>query len=1288
MRRIVIDVGGTFTDVVMSDASGALTVGKGLTDRERPYNGFEAGFTSLASELGDDPAKLLAQTDVFVYGTTRATNAIVESTVAKTALLVTKGFPDILVYRQGGKRNPFDLSRDFPPPYVPRNLTYEIPERINAEGGVETVLDETAAREVLVKVAERNVEAVAVSFLWSIANSDHEQRVGELIEDVLPGVPYTLSHQLNPIVREYPRTSSTAIDASLKPLMQEHLRSFREDLTSAGFDGEFLISTSGGGIMHADDVIERPINMVKSGPAMAPLAGLAYVESNQLGSDAIVVDAGGTTFDVSLIRDGLIKYARETWLIEEFAGHNLGVPTVDVRSIGAGGGSIAWIDDGGLLRVGPQSAGADPGPACYQQDGDEPTVTDAAVVLGYMDPGHFLGGRMELDVEAARAVVSRIGSRLDLTTEEAASAILTLSSEEMIKAIEQITVKEGVNPAESVLVAGGGAAGLNIVPIARALGCERVLVPRTAGALSACGAQFSDIVAEFTGSQYAHTDHFDTDGVNATLALIAAEMDAFAERMQARGIDRFERSWFVEARYLNQQWEMEVPLRIKRIGSDSDVVTIKETFDAVHERFYAINDPEGPIECLNWKGRLTAILPKPHEPTMEGVTETTPTPSRTTSAYFERTGATETSVYEGAELEPGNVIVGPAIIEEPTTTVVVHAGSTCRVTATNNYLLEVDPTAYAVAAAEAVGMDSDAEIDPVQLAIMANRLDAILREVTETVVLTARSSVIGMARDFSCGINTSDDELLAIAAAIPMHMFGSHLQSRSMKELHPDFKEGDAFLDNDPYVGNSHPADHVTLVPVFHEGEHFFTVTVKCHVADTGNALPTTYMANARDVYAEGAMIFPCVKVQEDYENVDDIVRMCKRRIRVPEQWYGDFLSAIGAARVGERELKKFVAKYGKETVRRFFGEWLDYTSRRVEASIKRMPKKKLTASGRHDAVMPFLPDGIPVDVDPDVGTITVDLRNNIDNLPVGMNLTEATATSGAAQAVFCCLDPDIQHNAGSFRHVKVLLREGCIVGIPEFPFSCSTATTNASDLVINLTQAAFADLGDGHGLGMCCYCNSAGAGVVSGNDYRKNDAAYVNQIFIMGGGGPATPTHDGMDYVLIPPGLGMLYRDSVEVDEQRTPFLIESMRLIPDSAGAGRQRGGAATEVTFGARQSTVTVIDICNGIQNPPRGVRGGHDAKPGSNVVVRADGSEEEQENFFLVELEAGDMIRAIDNGGSGYGPPTDRDPQRVFGDVLERYVTPKAAREVYGVVVTGSADDETLVLDEAATAKLRE
>ena len=1280
--RVAIDVGGTFTDVVIGDQHGRLTVGKGLSDREQPYRGFEVGLNDAAGTLGVDPSELLARTNLITYGTTRATNAIVEGKVAKTAALLTEGFRDILVLRQGGKRNPFEIFREFPAPYIPRNLTYEVPERVNSEGGVEKPLDEDAVREIIDRLAKRDVEAVAVSLLWSVANGQHERRIGELLAEFLPGVPYTLSHELNPVVREYPRTSSTAIDVSLKPLMQEHLRSFRDDLGAAGFGGELLVSTSSGGVMHLDEVIERPIHMCKSGPAMAPLAGIAYAEDDELGDDVIVVDAGGTTFDVSVIRDGQIKYTRETWLVEEFVGHNLGVPTVDVRSIGAGGGSIAWIDEGGLLHVGPQSAGADPGPACYGQGGDKPTVTDAAVALGYIDPKAFLGGRMELDLGAARRVVGEVATALEIATEAAASAILTLSSEEMIKAIEAITVKDGVNPAESLLLAGGGAAGLNIVPIARALGCTRVLIPRTAGALSACGAQYSDIVAEFGGSCYAHSDDFDFEGVNAVLSDIDGRMDSFAERLAERGVEAFSRDYFTESRYLNQQWEMEIPVSGSRVSGADDVAALKSAFDAQHERLYEVKEPDGPIECINWNGRITASLARPRQQCAELNGSLLSSPDRTTTAYFGR--PRETPVFLGDSLEAGMAIDGPAIIEEPTTTIVVDERSRCTVTATGNYLLDVEPE-------EEQETTGGGAIDPVQLAIMANRLDAILREVTETILLTARSTVIGIARDFSCGISTSEDEVVALEAGLPMHIFGTHIQAASIKREHPDFAEGDAFLHNDPYDGNSHPGDHVTLVPVFHEGEHFFTVTVKCHVADTGNSIPTTYHAGARDVYEEGTLIFPCVRVQHDYEDVEDIVRMCRRRIRVPDQWYGDFMAAIGAARVGERGLKAFIAKYGRETVREFVEEWLDYTSRRVAAEIAKLPAGRVHAKGKHDPLPPMLPDGIPlqttIDVDPAGGMITVDLTENPDNLPCGLNLTESTSTMGSMQAIFCCIDPSIQHNAGSFRHIDVKLREGAVVGIPRFPYSCSVATTNVSDVMINITQEALSQLGDGQGGSHTGLCLSGGAGVVSGKDHRKADAAYVTQLFLMNGGGPANAFYDGMTYALVPPAIGLIYRDSVEIDEQRMPFIVRFVRLVQDSAGAGRRRGGPAGDVLVEARESDVTIVSASNGTVNPPRGVVGGHAANCASNTVIRAGGDEQVQASFFVAELAPGDALRSIDCGGGGYGDPRERELERVLQDVREGYVSEQAARDVYGVAVTGSADDETLAVDEAATRELR-
>ncbi|MCC5870749.1 MAG: hydantoinase/oxoprolinase family protein, partial [Gammaproteobacteria bacterium] len=363
--RISIDTGGTFTDVVVSDADGTITLGKALTTHDRIFLGMREGMIMVAAQIGLSIDQLLDQTELLIYGTTRATNAIVEGKVAKTAFVTTEGFPDTLVYREGGKTGPHDFSRDYPDPFIPRRHTYEIRERIDAEGGVVVPFDAAQAVSVIETLRREKFDAVAICFLWSIKNPEHELAFAALLDKHLPSVPYTLSHQALPIIREYRRASATAIDASLKPLMQRHLHDMSRDLRDNGLRGRILVSTSMGGCLNVEELIERPIQTTKSGPAMAPVAGRAYARMEAEEGDVVICDTGGTTFDLGLVRAGEVVFTRETWIGERWRGHIVATSAVDVRSIGAGGGSIAWIDPGGLLRVGPQSAGSEPGPACY-----------------------------------------------------------------------------------------------------------------------------------------------------------------------------------------------------------------------------------------------------------------------------------------------------------------------------------------------------------------------------------------------------------------------------------------------------------------------------------------------------------------------------------------------------------------------------------------------------------------------------------------------------------------------------------------------------------------------------------------------------------------------------------------------------------------------------------------------------------------------------------------------------------------------------------------------------------
>jgi N-methylhydantoinase B len=577
-------------------------------------------------------------------------------------------------------------------------------------------------------------------------------------------------------------------------------------------------------------------------------------------------------------------------------------------------------------------------------------------------------------------------------------------------------------------------------------------------------------------------------------------------------------------------------------------------------------------------------------------------------------------------------------------------------------------------------------LDPTLLSVLAHRFEAIVREMTNTLFRTGRSSILNMARDFSCSIITADDQLFAAAEGLQVHVLGAGLQTASMRELHPDLREGDAFLHNDPLLGNTHTADHTILVPVFVGGEHLFTASAKAHQADCGNAEPSTYVAYAEDVYAEGGLVFPCVRVQEDYRDVEDVIRMCRRRIRVPEVWYGDYLASIGAARIGERRVKEVVERYGRETIDLFVREWLDYSERSMEQALRKLPKTRLEGTSRHDPI-PGLPEGVEVkvsaEVDPDAGRVTFDLRDNPDCIPFGLNVSEACARGGCTIALLNCLEEDIPRNAGAFRRIEVKLREGSIAGGLVEPYSASVSTTNVLNRIINAAQSAFCAMGDGQGLAEGAGALGVGFAVFSGA--HTDGEPYVSEMVIGNNGGPASPHCDGWITYAMPDCSKTIYIDSVEMLERNYPLRFRSLRLLPDSGGAGRMRGGPASEVVYGPTATPLRAFYLADFAKNPPQGVLGGRPGLAAAASVIDAAGEERVTEPVGDSLLAPGEWIRGLEAGGGGYGDPLARDPEAVLDDVLEGWVSRGAAADVYGVVLVEQGPE--LVVDERATDERR-
>lgn len=680
--RICIDIGGTFTDCVVADEAGRLSIFKTSSTPGAFERGFMNAISLAAEGYGISTPELLKQTDRIVHGTTVATNALVEEKYARVGLISNNGFRDILTLREAPRKPPFQWRLDFPEPFVPRVRTRGVRGRIDASGAEVTPLEDDDVREAIEVFRRLNVETIAVCLLWSVMNGAHERRVREIVLETWPGMPVTLSYELNPVSREYRRAIASAIDAALQPIVSLYIRQLESALRAEGFSNELMVANSLGGMMPPEEIRAKPIYSVMSGPTLAPVGAKRLCDH----PDLVVVDMGGTSFDVSAVRGGQIIISPEA-MITEF--DMLGIPKVDVRSVGAGGGSIAWVDAGGWLRVGPQSAGASPGPVCYGAGGTEPTVTDANVVLGIIDPYYFLGGRMKLDKGAAEKAIQGIADALSTTRLEAAHAIHSTVSHTMIAAIEDITIKEGIDPRESYFVAGGGATACHIGEMARALGVKRFMIPKFSAGLSAFGGLISDVVWEEKATLVTDAKRFALERVNVILDDLRRKGAAFLSRAGVTVADqRFEYAYM--GRYQYQSWEIEVPFTTTDGAlAKKDIAGVVAQFHAMHERIYTIKNEADLVEFTAWKVRAVGvnnifelILASGSRTTVGETTQ----PRTHRSVYMASAGgAVALPVHDGGSLAVGTVIEGPALIEEETTTILLPPGATATTDSLGDY---------------------------------------------------------------------------------------------------------------------------------------------------------------------------------------------------------------------------------------------------------------------------------------------------------------------------------------------------------------------------------------------------------------------------------------------------------------------------------------------------------------------------------------------------------------------------------------------------------------------------
>lgn len=581
-------------------------------------------------------------------------------------------------------------------------------------------------------------------------------------------------------------------------------------------------------------------------------------------------------------------------------------------------------------------------------------------------------------------------------------------------------------------------------------------------------------------------------------------------------------------------------------------------------------------------------------------------------------------------------------------------------------------------------------IDPFLMSVLKSRFEAIVREMTLVVMRASRSAVIKNARDFSCAILTYDHQLVSVEDALPIHVMSMDMATRPLTELFDDIKQGDMFVNNCPYTGGTHHADLIMAMPVFYQGEPLFWVVALSHHADTGAPAPSTYLPFAKTIFEEG-MHFPCVRIAENYKEKKDILRIGSMRNRVPELWLGDVAAQNGACKTAERRIIDLIDRYGRDTVVNFVEDWFDYGRRCAKAAIAKLPAGTYEYETCHDPVPGVADNGIPVrvkvTVDPEAGEILVDVRDNIDNVPGGLNLSANTCTGSCRIGMFNNLDENIPHNEGAKSQIKVLLREGSVVGAPKYPVGTSVATTNVNDRLMIAGNAVFSRMGAPYGQAESASHLPAGVGVISGADPFKRGKGYVNQIFVGYGGGGANHGHDGWLTYCGPANAGLIQLDSVEVDESMYPIIIERRGIMRDSQGYGEYEGAPGMGGVFFPLDHDMTIIYAADGTTHPPRGVLGGGAAKPSYSKRVGGNGEETILPAFSEEIIQAGSKIAFTACGGGGYGNPLQRDPERVVASVNRGWLSPEMAGQVYYVVLSETAEPGIFALNAAETATLR-
>jgi N-methylhydantoinase A len=680
--RLGIDIGGTFTDFLLSDERGSKFVYKVLSTPHDPSIGFFNGIRKISEDKNLEVREFLSKVETIIHGTTITTNAVLTGGGVKTGLITTQGFRDVINMRRGLKERQYDLKYDPPQSLVPRHLVRVVRERVNCVGETVETLEEADIQSAIDYFREKDVKAVAVGLLFSFLNSEHERKIGQILKEHLPGVYISLSCDILPQIRVYERLSTTVLNAAVGPILSDYLQALTSKLLGYEYRGILLIMQSNGGVMAASVAERFAANTLLSGPAGGPTAGRVHAGIHDQ-SNFITVDMGGTSFDACLVVDNKPVINTEG----KVGGHQLALPMINIHTVGAGGGSIAWIDDGGLLQVGPKSAGADPGPICYNRGGEAPTVTDADLLLGYLDPEFFFGGELMLNLELTRQrVQEKIAAPLNLDVIEAAYGIYEIINSTMADALRVVSIEKGYDPREFALIVAGGAGPIHAGMIAKEVDIPLIIVPRESSVFCAAGMLYADLKHDYVRTCTKPLDQINPLDIGHQYEEMGA---AAVETLKEEGIPdaRIQIEYAADIRYVGQFNEVEVPVSFEGQLETEDIQRMVDEFHRKHDQLYGYALPGADLELINLRLSAYGITEKPVFEKAARVKEKVDTALKGFRDIYLEKHFIRVPVLDGLELAHGHCVGGPCIIEQPTTTILVPNEYALGCDEFNNYVM-------------------------------------------------------------------------------------------------------------------------------------------------------------------------------------------------------------------------------------------------------------------------------------------------------------------------------------------------------------------------------------------------------------------------------------------------------------------------------------------------------------------------------------------------------------------------------------------------------------------------